>query len=89
MSKPIDRLESEALELPTRQRAHLAHRLIQSLGPGGEADPDDRGLAEEIARRAERAEILEEVAIAEAEIARGEAVDHETAKARLRRAIGR
>ena len=31
MSTPLEKLEVEALELPVRERAHLARRLIESL----------------------------------------------------------
>lgn len=31
MSKPIDRVEAEALRLPVVDRARLAHRLLESL----------------------------------------------------------
>jgi putative addiction module component (TIGR02574 family) len=53
MSRPLERLESEALELPVRERAALAHRLIASLDEGPEDDPTEVELAweEEIRRR--------------------------------------
>jgi len=53
MSRPLERLESEALELPVRERAALAHRLIASLDEGPEDDPTEVELAweEEIRSR--------------------------------------
>jgi putative addiction module component (TIGR02574 family) len=45
MSLPLQRLESEALELPVSERAALAHRLIASLDEGPEDDPTDVELA--------------------------------------------
>ena len=53
MRIPLDRLEAEALELPTKQRAALAHRLIASLDDGPDDDPTEVELAweEEIHRR--------------------------------------
>ncbi|HEX9938516.1 MAG TPA: addiction module protein [Longimicrobium sp.] len=53
MSIPLERLEAEALELPTRERAALAHRLIASLDEDGDDDPTEVELAweEEIQRR--------------------------------------
>jgi putative addiction module component (TIGR02574 family) len=49
MSRTLERLETEALELPVRERAALAHRLIASL----DDDPIEVELAwgEEISRR--------------------------------------
>ncbi len=54
MSVPLEKVEAEALELPARERALLAHRLIASLDGEGE-DPADVELAweEEIHRRVE------------------------------------
>jgi putative addiction module component (TIGR02574 family) len=45
MSLPLQRLETEALELPVSDRAALAHRLIASLDEGPEDDPTDVELA--------------------------------------------
>jgi putative addiction module component (TIGR02574 family) len=45
MSLPLQRLESEALELPVSERAALAHRLIASLDEGPENDPTEVELA--------------------------------------------
>jgi len=87
MSKPVDRVKEDALDLPPSERAELAHLLIESLGSEDDPAVTDDALAHEIERRAERAEILEEIAIAEQQIARGEMVDHETARATLLRRI--
>ena len=53
MSIPLEQLEAEALELPTRERAALAHRLIASLDEGEYDDPTEVELAwkAEIQRR--------------------------------------
>lgn len=53
MSQPLERVASEALELPIDQRAALAHRLIASLDSEMEEDPTAIELAweEEIRRR--------------------------------------
>lgn len=53
MTQPIDRLEAELLELSTRDRAHLAHRLIASLDTEPEDDPAEveRAWTTEIERR--------------------------------------
>jgi putative addiction module component (TIGR02574 family) len=53
MSQPIDRLEAELLALPSNERAHLAHRLIESLEAEPEDDPAEveRAWAAEIERR--------------------------------------
>jgi len=53
MSQPIDRLQSEVLELPSRERARLAHLLIASLDAEEDEDPAEveRAWAEEIERR--------------------------------------
>lgn len=55
MSRPLERLEAEALELPSRERAALAHRLIASLDEGTDDDPTEVELAweQEIERRLE------------------------------------
>ncbi|HYH78754.1 MAG TPA: addiction module protein [Longimicrobium sp.] len=45
MSVPPDRLESEALALPSNERAALAYRLIVSLDEGTEDDPTEVELA--------------------------------------------
>jgi putative addiction module component (TIGR02574 family) len=52
MGLPLERLEAEALELPARERAALAHRLIASLDEADD-DPTEVELAwqEEIHRR--------------------------------------
>ena len=53
MSAARERIEAEALELPTSERAALAHRLIASLDDGGEDDPTEVEIAwaDEIQRR--------------------------------------
>jgi putative addiction module component (TIGR02574 family) len=53
MNSPLARLEAEALELSTRERAALAHRLIVSLDESAEDDPTEVELAweAEIQRR--------------------------------------
>lgn len=53
MSLPLERVESEALELSARERAALAHRLIVSLDEGPDDDPTEVELAweAEIQRR--------------------------------------
>lgn len=53
MSVARQRIEAEALELPTSERAALAHRLIASLDESGDDDPTEVELAweEEIQRR--------------------------------------
>jgi putative addiction module component (TIGR02574 family) len=53
MSRRLERLEAEALELSTTERAALAHRLIASLDDGGEDDTTEVELAweAEIQRR--------------------------------------
>jgi putative addiction module component (TIGR02574 family) len=53
MSQPIDRLQAEALELPSPERARLAHLLIASLDAEEDEDPAyvERAWAEEIERR--------------------------------------
>jgi hypothetical protein len=39
MSMPLEQLEAEALELPIRERASLAHRLLESLDEDATEDP--------------------------------------------------
>ena len=53
MSLPLEQLETAALDLPVRERAALAHRLIASLDEGPDEDPTEVELAweEEIRRR--------------------------------------
>ncbi len=53
MSVARERIEAEALELPSSERAALAHRLIASLDEDGDDDPTEVELAweEEIQRR--------------------------------------
>jgi putative addiction module component (TIGR02574 family) len=53
MSLPLERVQSEALELSADERAALAHRLIASLDPELGEDPTEVELAweEEIRRR--------------------------------------
>jgi putative addiction module component (TIGR02574 family) len=53
MSRPLENIEAEALELSSRERAALAHRLIASLDDGPEDDPTEVELAweAEIKRR--------------------------------------
>ena len=55
MSTPLEQVEAQALELPTRDRAALAHRLIASLDEDGDDDPTEVELAweEEIQQRLE------------------------------------
>ncbi len=55
MSTPLERLEAEALELPIRQRARLAQRLIESLDEDAAEDPAavERAWEEAIRRRLE------------------------------------
>lgn len=52
-SKPIQKIQAEALDLPVKDRAHLAHRLLESLDEDRVEDPS--AVAEawdtEIARR--------------------------------------
>lgn len=53
MSLPVEQLEAEALDLPLRERARLAHRLLISLDK--ETDEDaaavEQAWEEEIRRR--------------------------------------
>jgi putative addiction module component (TIGR02574 family) len=53
MSKPIDRVEADALELSLRDRARLAQRLLQSLDEDVVEDPAEveRAWQTEIERR--------------------------------------
>ena len=52
MSLPLEKLEAEALELPVRERARLAHRLIASLDEDATDDPAEvEGAWEEEIRR--------------------------------------
>lgn len=53
MSLPVERLETEALELPRRERARLAHRLIVSLDEDADEAPAEveRAWEAEIRRR--------------------------------------
>jgi DNA-binding MarR family transcriptional regulator len=39
MSMPLEQLEAAALELPIRERASLAHRLLESLDDDATEDP--------------------------------------------------
>lgn len=53
MSRPLERLQNEALELSSNERAALAHSLIASLDEGSDEDPTEVELAweQEIQRR--------------------------------------
>lgn len=53
MSMPLERLEAEALELSTHERARLAQRLLASLDDGADEDPAEveRAWEVEIERR--------------------------------------
>ena len=53
MTRALEQVESQALELPTSDRAALAHRLIVSLDDGPDEDPTEVELAweAEIQRR--------------------------------------
>lgn len=75
MSLPLDRLEAEALDLPARERARLAHRLIASLDEDADEDPTEveRAWEEEICRR-----------LAEVEAGKAELVPAEQVFAELR-----
>jgi len=55
MNTSLEKLESEVLDLPVRERAHLARRLIQSLDTGIPEDPSEveREWEIEIHRRLE------------------------------------
>ena len=53
MNLSMERIEAEAMKLPPRERAHLAHVLITSLDADWDDDPAEaeRAWAEEIQRR--------------------------------------
>ena len=53
MGLPLKQVEAEALDLPLRERAQLAHRLIASLDEDVEENQEevDRAWEEEIRRR--------------------------------------
>lgn len=53
MSRPLEHLEVEALDLPASERARLAQRLLASLDDGEAEDPRevDRAWEEEIRLR--------------------------------------
>lgn len=53
MALPLERLEAEVMDLPLRERARLAHRLITSLDEDAGEDPAEveRAWEEEIRRR--------------------------------------
>ena len=53
MSKPIDRVEAEALQLSASERARLARRLLESLEEGAPEDQAEieRAWQSEIERR--------------------------------------
>jgi putative addiction module component (TIGR02574 family) len=53
MSKHVEQVEADALELPTPERARLAQRLIESLEEEPQEDPAEveRAWEAEIARR--------------------------------------
>ncbi len=55
MSLPLEQLEAEALDLPPKERAALAHRLIVSLDDYSDEDLTEVELAweQEIQRRVE------------------------------------
>ena len=57
MSSPLERLEVEAMELTSRERAALAHRLIASLDEDEDEDEDpaevEAAWEEEIRHRLE------------------------------------
>ena len=55
MSIPLKELEAAALELPIRERAYLAHRLIVSLDEDQTDDPVEveRAWDQEVQRRLE------------------------------------
>jgi putative addiction module component (TIGR02574 family) len=81
MSMPLAQLEAEALELPERERARLAERLIASLDEGADEDPAEveRAWVEEIERR------VAEIEAGTAELIPAEQVFAEL-RGRLRRA---
>lgn len=70
MSVARERIEAEALELPSSERAALAHRLIASLDDGGDDDPTEVELAweEEIQRRLEEYRRGEVQAVSSADV---------------------
>ena len=53
MNRPIDKLEAEALELSTPERARLASLLLASLEADSDVDPEavDHAWAAEMQRR--------------------------------------
>lgn len=53
MGLPVERIEVEALSLPVQDRAHLAHRLLESLDEDVTETPAEveRAWEEEIQRR--------------------------------------
>jgi putative addiction module component (TIGR02574 family) len=53
---PLDRLEAQVLELPLRERARLAQRLLESLDEDADEDPAEveQAWVEEAERRYER-----------------------------------
>lgn len=55
MSRPLEQLEAEALNLPASERARLARRLLVSLDDEDAEDPQEveRAWGEEIRRRLE------------------------------------
>jgi putative addiction module component (TIGR02574 family) len=59
VSLPLERLEAEALELPVRERARLAQRLIESLDEDAAEDPAEveQAWEEEIRRRLAEVEV--------------------------------
>lgn len=57
MSLPVEQLETEALELPHRERARLAHRLIVSLDEDPSEDPVEVERAWEVEIRRRVAEL--------------------------------
>ena len=52
MSRPVEKLEAEALQLSVQDRARLAHRLLESLDDDSVEDPAEveRAWQSEIAR---------------------------------------
>ncbi len=55
MSRPLEQLEAEALNLPASERARLAQRLFASLDDEEATDPQEveRAWGEEVRRRLE------------------------------------
>lgn len=51
MSEPVDRVEAEALRLSARNRARLAHRLLESLDDAEDPAEVERAWHAEIERR--------------------------------------